>query len=127
MISRSIKHEIAYKTYRRKQAGECGFCQAYAESGEQVVKIYNSMMILRNKFPYVRWDGWRVGEHLMIVPIRHSTTLRELSIEEEDDFMTLMAEYDEAGYSFYHRSHGNKSKSMPHIHGHLIKPREARA
>lgn len=123
VLLRSLKHEVAYKSYRKKQEGKCGFCQAYEQSLPQVVKIHHSMMIVRNKFPYARWDGWKVGEHLMIVPVRHLTTLSELSVTEEDDFMTLMAEYDEAGYSFYHRSHANTSKSMQHIHGHLIKPK----
>ena len=125
MLSRSIRNELAYVSYRRHQSGGCGFCDAYTDWSDQLVRTYKSMMILRNKFPYARWDGWKVGEHLMIVPVRHITTLAEMTVDEEDDFMTLMAEYDISGYSFYHRSHGNKSKSMPHIHGHLIKPRQS--
>lgn len=123
MASRSTLTQLAYMRFRRTNNGGCSFCAVHAEPTGQLVRTYGQMMILRNRFPYARWDGWAVGEHLMVVPVRHVTTLHELTAEETDDFVRLIGEYDAAGYSFYHRSHGNASKSMPHTHGHLIRPR----
>lgn len=81
------------------------------------------MAVLHNRFPYSRWDGWKVGEHLMIIPLRHATNLESLTTNELNDLTTLMRQYELDGYSFYLRSDANRSRSMAHLHGHLIKPK----
>lgn len=120
MPPRNIKNQIRYKRYRKQNPSGCGFCVAIEQRSEQVIETVGTMSILTNLFPYARWDGRKVRRHLMVVPNRHATTLGSLSEQESDDLHTLMSRYEAEGYSFYIRSDANRSKSMAHLHGHLI-------
>ena len=42
---------------------------------QDVVEQVGTMMVLRNLFPYARWDAMPVQEHLMVVPGRHVLSL----------------------------------------------------
>ncbi|MBC7512678.1 HIT domain-containing protein [Candidatus Saccharibacteria bacterium] len=87
----------------------------------QVVAERGTMIILKARFPYARWDGWRVGEHLLVVPIRHTSSFSDMTELESADMMGIIQSYEAAGYSFYIRSASNRSRTMAHVHGHLIK------
>lgn len=123
MFPRSFLTHIRYARFRRFDNGGCDFCSAHANKTSQLIKDVGTMAILSNRFPYSRWDGWKVGEHLMIVPARHVTSLSNLTEQESLDLMACVTDYETNGYSFYIRSHANKSKSVPHLHGHMIKSR----
>lgn len=121
MLHRSLKNHIAYKKYRKQNPDGCGFCTAISDQTNQVVRTEASLTVLRNLYPYTRWDGGSVQDHLMIVPIRHITNLASFTADEMMEYFTILAEYESKGYSFYIRSDANKSKSMAHLHGHLLK------
>lgn len=59
----------------------------------------------------------------MVIPIDHITSLTRLSAGAATELLRIVADYEEKGYSFYIRSPHNKSRSVPHVHGHLIKLR----
>ncbi len=121
MFHRSLKNHFAYKKYRKRNPDGCGFCTAISNGTEQVVRTENSLTILSNLFPYKQWDGRKVYDHLMIVPARHITNLAAFTSDETMEYFKILAEYESAGYSFYIRSDANRSKSMAHLHGHLLK------
>jgi len=120
MSPRNLKNQLRYKRYMKNNPEGCGFCRAIEEDTDQVVRTHSSLTILRNMFPYSRWDGRGVADHLMIVPKRHITDTNSLAVQESQELIELMREYDMKGYSFYIRSDTNRSKSMAHLHGHLI-------
>ncbi len=121
MLHRSLKNHIAYKKYRKQNVDGCGFCTAISDQTDQVVRTEPSLTVLRNRYPYARWDGRSVQDHLMIVPTRHVTNLAAFTADETLEYFNILAEYESAGYSFYIRSDANRSKSMAHLHGHLLK------
>lgn len=125
MLPRSLKTEISYWRYRRTHPSGCGYCKAYAENDQQVIAIKGTMMVLTARFPYAKWDGWKVGEHLLVIPIRHTGSFSRLTDEESRDMMDIIKSYEANHYSFYIRSYTNKRRSMLHVHGHLIKARSA--
>ena len=122
MPLRSLRTQLAYNRYRKSAPDTCGFCELHGAPTAQLVETFDTMMLVRNRFPYSRWDGWEVAEHLMVVPKRHLTKLTDFNGEEAKEFAELLMKFDEEGYSFYHRSHANLSKTMPHVHGHLLRP-----
>lgn len=121
MFHRSLKNHFAYKRYRKRNPDGCGFCIALSAHTDQVVRIEHSLTILRNLFPYKFWDGRKVIDHVMIVPARHITNLAAFTPDETMEYFKILAEYESDGYSFYIRSDANRSKSMAHLHGHLLK------
>jgi diadenosine tetraphosphate (Ap4A) HIT family hydrolase len=123
MFPRSIKNEMKYYRYKRTKQTGCAFCEIDPKSSSQVVRSLSHMAVLKNLFPYARWDGRKVIDHLMIIPIHHITSLNKLNAEAAREMLELVTEYEDHGYSFYIRSPHNKSRTVPHIHGHLIKLR----
>jgi ATP adenylyltransferase len=123
MFPRSIRNELNYYRYKRSKPSGCAFCDIDIESSSQVVRALSHTAILKNLFPYARWDGRKVVDHLMIIPIGHVRSLNTLSQGASKELLELVTEYEDKGYSFYIRSPHNKSRSVPHIHGHLIKLR----
>ena len=122
MFPRSIKAEFGYYKYKKSKPAGCAFC-SLTESSSQVIETHSTMHILKNLFPYARWDGRKVLDHLMVVPIDHVTSLLQLDEPSTHELLTLVSRYEDDGYSFYLRSPHNKSRSVPHVHGHLIKLR----
>ena len=57
----------------------------------------------------------------MLVPKRHVDSIGKLSSDELETYGTLLAQYEEAGYSVYGRAASNTAKSVAHQHTHLIK------
>lgn len=123
MFPRSLKKEFDYYRYKRTKPDGCAFCHIEHEPSEQVIETFDHTAVLKNMFPYARWDGRKVIDHLMIIPRRHVTSLNMLSAEASVELLDLVTRYEDDGYSFYLRSPHNKSRSVPHVHGHLIKLR----
>lgn len=123
MFPRSIKNELSYYRYKRTKPSGCAFCEIDLGQSSQVIKRTDRMAVLRNMFPYARWDGRKVTDHLMIVPVNHVISLNKLDAVGSRELLDLVTEYEDDGYSFYIRSPHNKSRTIPHIHGHLIRLR----
>src|SRR5689334_10318727 len=98
MPPRTLRTEREYRRYLRQAGDACGYCIVRDSPTEQLIATHGTMMVLNNRFPYVRWDGWKVGSHRLLVPKRHVAALSEFSAEETKDLNELMVEYDAAGY-----------------------------
>jgi diadenosine tetraphosphate (Ap4A) HIT family hydrolase len=77
--------------------------------------------VVKNKYPYLLWDGQRVTDHIMIVPKKHCYLLGEFSAPEFREYVKLVAEYDKKGYSTYARGKDSSARSIHHQHTHLIR------
>lgn len=82
------------------------------------------MYVVPNRTKYDVFEGRRVLDHLMIIPVRHSETLADLTDKEKVDMMTIIGEYETKGYNVYARGVGSVSRSVTHQHTHLIKLEE---
>ena len=123
MFPRSLRNEFRYFRYKRSKPTGCAFCHIDTGSSSQVITVHTHTTVLKNLFPYSRWDGRAVVDHRMVIPIDHITSLTRLSAGAATELLRIVADYEEKGYSFYIRSPHNKSRSVPHVHGHLIKLR----
>lgn len=88
----------------------------------QILETNDTMVIVRNAFPYATWDGFDVGDHRMIVPTRHVGSLDAFNEDERNDYFELLQRYEAAHYSFYSRAPSNATRTVYHLHTHLIKP-----
>ncbi len=120
---RSRRKQLAYDKMARIPG--CAFCQlddrALNPQPRTIVQKTAYMMVTANSFPYEFWEQLHIAEHLLLVPIRHVTTMDGLTPEERKDFIDLMCAYESQGYSVYSRSPDNIIRSVAHIHTHLIK------
>jgi diadenosine tetraphosphate (Ap4A) HIT family hydrolase len=98
----------------------CVFCAAKKGYG-QCIERYKYCKVLKNRFPYSIWDGQRVMDHLMIVPNKHTDSIGDFSKDEILEYMKVIGEYEEKGYSIYARTPSSTVKSVVHQHTHLIK------
>lgn len=106
---------------RRTDPSQCPFCAAHDTGSDEIEDRNDTMLVLRNRFPYAVWDSAHVEDHLMVVPARHLLSLDEFNNPEALDFFTLIRRYEAAGYSVYSRSPANKGRSVGHVHTHLLK------
>ena len=109
-----------YNDYRQrvKVNDDCVFCNP-AEMKDPHKR--SGFTILGNRFPYEVWDGCKVIDHLMIIPTRHVASIVELTSEEKIEYVNLLGEYEEKGYAVYSRALGGATRSIVHLHTHLIK------
>jgi diadenosine tetraphosphate (Ap4A) HIT family hydrolase len=109
-----------YKKYATNSHSKtCDFC-AFAIGDGLVVGESSHFWIAANLFAYNVWDDRNVDEHLMLLPKRHVTTLEELTAAERVDYLEQLVAYEKQNYSTYTRAPGNASKSVPHLHTHLV-------
>lgn len=123
MTFRSRKNELSYKKLRKLRLNDdnvCPFC-ALKNGDGQVVHEYPQFFVAKNNFPYDLWEGLPVDDHLMIIPKRHISSLHQLTSQERKAYMDIVARYDSEGYSVYTRTESNVSKSVTHLHTHLLK------
>jgi diadenosine tetraphosphate (Ap4A) HIT family hydrolase len=57
----------------------------------------------------------------MVFPVRHVTSMIDLTAAERKDFMDIICDYESKGYSVYSRAPSTIARTVPHIHTHLIK------
>lgn len=98
----------------------CVFCDIN-QSSPQFVESGNYFKIIYNIFPYSFWDYHKVTDHLMIVPLKHTDTIKDLNSEEAQEFVSLLGKYEHRGYNIYARAPKSNSKTVIHQHTHLIK------
>ncbi len=118
--SRTRSMQRAYNTYMMESAGAegCAFCS----DGRVIVKeIFNEFRLLGNRFPYIVWDDYEVLEHLMLAPKRHVSIIADLNANEKDEYIELLGRYEALGYSIYSRAPIDVTRSVDHLHTHLMK------
>lgn len=115
---RHVDH--AYYLHKQVRKGICDLCNIET-SASKVLADYPLFMVVTNAFPYGTWEGGILDEHIMLVPKRHVESIALFTPEENSEFLRILAEYDQRGYSFYGRAAGSRYKSIPHQHTHLMK------
>lgn len=79
------------------------------------------MYVTANQYPYDFWEQLAVSEHLLLVPIRHITTMADLTEKERKEYTDIVCSYEASGYDVYTRAPTSQIRSVMHIHTHLIK------
>lgn len=121
MTYRSNKNEKIYINYRKNNPSNgCDFCQFSQAGSERIVKEAKHFWIVKNVFGYDTWDNLNVKSHLMIVPKNHIESLAQLPKAWLKEYIELVADYETKGFSIYLRAMNNASKTVPHMHTHLI-------
>lgn len=120
-LHRTPQQVIEYARYlaERPDTG-CVFCVLDSDDPSFVAE-HAGFWIIKNLFPYALWDDRPVTEHLMIVPKRHIISLAEFDADERYEYMDLIGDYEQRGYSIYSRTDLSPTRSVPHQHTHLIR------
>lgn len=121
-LSRGRKNQAIYRQHlQSSDASICYFCQTELELAPEILRSSRDFYVGVNSFGYDVWDGCTVSEHLMLIPKRHVASLAELTPAELQDYAEQLAQAESQGYSLYTRSPDNITKSITHLHTHLIK------
>ena len=120
MLLRSTDAQAEYAKLLEESAGTCSFCTLIAEPTNQIIITYEHNLLIKNRFPYETWEDLRVTEHLMFIPKQHVKHINELSEDAKKELAKLITDAEANDYSIYHRSQGNPSRSMEHLHTHLF-------
>lgn len=109
-----------YDSYRHTARinEDCVFCKP--QKLNKPIEREN-FVILQNRFKYEIWDGCRVLDHLMVIPKRHVDRINHLTDIEKAEYVTIIGEYEAHGYSLYSRAVQSTTRSVIHLHTHLIK------
>lgn len=119
MSTRSGKLERQYSKYlKRRDPSKCVFC---SNDCEQALRTAKHFKVIKNRFAYSLWDEQKVGDHLMIVPLKHIASIAEFTEQMIAEYHRLITEYEQNGYSLYARAPSSNMKSVVHQHTHLIK------
>lgn len=127
MTTKGRKSELAYRKYRKqhKDDNQCVFCKIvpghpeFIEQGEY-------FRVIITKYPYSFWDEQDVEEQVMLIPIKHVESIRDLPSEAAVELLDYVGKYEEKGYNIYARAPDNSTRSQPHQHTHLIKTKGKR-
>lgn len=119
-IVRKRSGEKKYAKYKKTAPKGCDFCSLKMGDGQVVRELERNWIIL-TRFPYDFWDSSEVTEHMMVVPKRHVLSLSEYNEAERNEYFNALAEYEGKGYSIYSRGVDIHTRTMPHVHTHLIK------
>lgn len=103
-----------------RKMGECPFC-IDRFSQEPDVGSYKTMRVVNNRTKYDIFDAAPVTDHLMVVPLKHHKTISTFSDAERKDWFSAVAEYEQQGYHIFSRGQATVSRSVEHVHTHLIK------
>jgi diadenosine tetraphosphate (Ap4A) HIT family hydrolase len=119
---RSRKETLRYRRHLKESPPNevCAFC-ALKKGDPQFVRQYEHFIVVRNTFPYTYWDGVNVTDHLMILPMQHTDTLADLPEAVAKEYLQILSDYEQGGYSSYARAPNSVIKSVAHHHTHLIK------
>lgn len=119
---RSRKEYITYEKHRKRvEPNVCEFCQI-SKGDDQFVEQFQFFKVIKNIFPYSIWDGQNVADHLMVVPLKHTDNLSNMSVKEKVEYVDILQKYESRGYNIYARAPVSIRKSIIHQHTHLIKP-----
>ncbi len=120
--TRSRKEVLHYMRYIKNlpQDPTCEFCDV-TKDRPTPVKAGKYFTVINNIFPYSLWDEKSVLDHLMIVPKKHTDTLKGLPDLAAIEYVKILGEYEALGYNSYARAPGSQIKTIVHHHTHLIK------
>lgn len=116
---RTKKSEQRYKKAKQLET-KCPFCNL---EEDRIVSKKSNIYVIKNIYGYDIWDRRKVAEHLLIIPSKHLTSFSEINKKDSLDFMEILMEYSAEGYDIFTRATNSKTKSQPHFHTHLIKPK----
>lgn len=120
---RSRKEDRQYVRYTkqlRKRGSPCQFC-TMSPDDPKFIKKTKYFLVIKNLIAYSLWDGHEVVDHLLLCPIWHATSLKEIPPEAAKEFLEIIADYEQQGYNVYARAPQSKARSVIHQHTHLIK------
>lgn len=115
------KTKKKYKSLNSQSARtkECAFCTTAQQ--ENVLAENETMYVIKNRVAYDLFEGYRVSEHVMVIPRQHRLSMREFNEQEKIDFFNLAAVYETEGFCVFARGLNSPSRSVDHQHTHLIK------
>jgi diadenosine tetraphosphate (Ap4A) HIT family hydrolase len=111
-------------TVKQLLKGECPFCKLDREKNQV---IFESSMWIAFKVP-VQYRAKHLQEHVLIIPVRHVTHIRELNIEEWTDFASAIYIVDSlvdlpgGGFIMRFGDPAKNAGSVRHLHGNIIVP-----
>lgn len=123
-FTRSRKIQKQYLSHLKKTKG-CDFCKFNARNPD-VIKGIGDFWIVKNIFGYDIWDSQDVNEHLMVVPKQHVKSISQLNKKQQAQYLEILNNYEDQGYSIYSRSSKNIALSIAHKHTHFIKMKDKR-
>jgi diadenosine tetraphosphate (Ap4A) HIT family hydrolase len=97
----------------------CAFCDNVPSS--EIIEQTDTVFVIKNRVKYDMFDGVRVLDHLMVIPIAHRESLAEFTDQEALDMVRISGKYEEEGYGVYARGKGAVTRSVAHQHTHLMK------
>lgn len=120
-----MRNRASQKRYIRASNGlkskDCPFCHIKENEPREIHEETTYFYRIENIFGYDSWDGRAVEEHQLVVPKRHVTSLSELTDEEGREYLRLIQTAEANGYCLYTRGSEGPTKSIAHLHSHLIK------
>lgn len=106
---------------KKPNQSPCSFPSCDDKSTRPAIEQNKTMHVIENRVTYDIFEGRRVLEHLMVIPLRHVEALADFTQQENSDYMALIAKYEKQGYNIYARAVDSKTRSVKHQHTHLIK------
>lgn len=124
--NRTRAGQSEYDAYMKKSANDasCAFC---SEDRVVVKDSFDLFRVLENRFKYDVWDDHKVLEHIMLVPKRHLTMIADMDEGEKKQYVDLLSRYESEGYTIYSRAPVDVTRSVDHLHTHLLKIGKNRA
>lgn len=116
-FSKTVKRYHRLNNQDKKTDG-CHFCMI--GQNETVIDQNGTMLVVANRVKYDMFEGFRVTDHLLVIPRQHRLSLADFTPEEVADYVQLLAKYEADSYSVYSRGVGSISRSVAHLHTHLI-------
>jgi diadenosine tetraphosphate (Ap4A) HIT family hydrolase len=114
----NVKHREKLQHQDIAQKRSCPFCDV--NQLEDIPEENSTMRVIRNRKMYDLFEGVKVEDHLMITPKHHRENFASFTKAERDDYFSLLASYESNGYSVYSRGVGSKTRSIKHLHTHLL-------
>lgn len=111
----------AYESHRQadRSKPDCTLCPD--RNVGKVLYQGNTMYVLKNRVMYDMFDGRRVEDHLLVMPLLHKSRTADFTDEEQLELLAIVGEYEAKGYNFYGRGVDSPTRSVKHQHTHLIK------
>jgi diadenosine tetraphosphate (Ap4A) HIT family hydrolase len=110
---------IRYNQKHQQENLGCPFCAGSDISG--LIETTEHMLVIENHIPYDVFEGGAVENHYMVIPKQHRTRLADFTSAERQDYIDLIAKYEDADFNSYTRSTLSKTRSLEHYHTHLLR------
>lgn len=100
-------------------AAACKFC-TLDQSEQEIAPMNDHFFVTNNLFPYSHWDSREVFDHKLLIPARHVIGLKDLTSEEKLAWFDAVGAFEDTGYTTYTRAPECPTKSIDHLHTHLL-------